>query len=72
VRSFLQSLGSDLTLDQKLLIFNALEKKESIKNLSQGKVTLFCTPQDVNVNLAAFGSLDNIVQPTVQKSENIN
>lgn len=49
-------LGDELSLEQKLVVFSLLEKKESIKQLANGSgVTLFCTPQDVNLNLAAFG-----------------
>jgi len=59
IHSFLSSLGNDLSLDQKLVVFNIMEKKESIKDLANGRVTLFCTPEDVNLNMAAFGSIDN-------------
>jgi len=59
VASFLKSLGEGLTLDQKLIIFNLLEKKECVQELARGSgVTLFCTPQDVNLNMAAFGNVD--------------
>jgi len=66
VRTFLQSLGEDLSLEQKLQIFNIIEKKESIKDLSNGNVTLFCTPQDVNLNLGAFGHFDHINEKAFQ------
>jgi hypothetical protein len=49
-------LGDELSLEQKLVVFSLLEKKESIKQLANGVgVTLFCAPQDVNLNLTAFG-----------------
>jgi len=57
ILSFLDSLGDGITLDKKLQLFNVLQKKESIKDLSSGNVTLFCTPEDVNLNMAAFGGL---------------
>jgi len=60
VKCFLDSLGEDLSLEQKLLVFNILEKKECIHDLAQGSgITLFCTPQDVNLNMAAFGNMDH-------------
>jgi len=60
VHSFLTSLGDDLSLEQKIVIFNIMGKQESIKTLAQGTgVTLFCTPQDVNLNMSAFGSIDH-------------
>jgi len=73
----LTSLGDDLSLEQKLVIFNLMAKKESIKNLAEGNgVTLFCTPQDVNLNLSAFGSIDNkhedmlkVMPPVVPKKD---
>jgi len=57
ILSFLESLGDGITLEKKLQLFNVLQKKESIKDLSNGNVTLFCTPEDVNLNMAAFGGL---------------
>jgi len=55
VRSFLKSLGTELSLEQKLKIFTIIEKKESIRDLSVGTGnTLFCTPQDVNLDMSAF------------------
>jgi len=60
VVSFLESLGDELSLDQKLLVFNVLEKKECIHDLAQGTgITLFCSPQDLNLNMAAFGNMDH-------------
>jgi len=60
VRTFLDSLGDDLSLDQKLLLFNVLEKKECIHDLAQGSgITLFCSPQDINLNMATFGNMDH-------------
>jgi len=60
VRRFLESLGDELSLEQKLLVFNVLEKKDCIHDLSQGNgVTLFCSPQDLNLNMAAFGNMDH-------------
>eukprot|EP01114_Cavostelium_apophysatum_P002955 TRINITY_DN1266_c0_g1_i1.p1 TRINITY_DN1266_c0_g1~~TRINITY_DN1266_c0_g1_i1.p1 ORF type:complete len:311 (-),score=135.49 TRINITY_DN1266_c0_g1_i1:148-1080(-) len=60
VHAFLTSLGDELSLEQKLVIYNIMAKKESIKNLAEGTgVTLFCTPQDANLNLAAFGGIDH-------------
>lgn len=65
VAAFLESLGENLDLEQKLAVFNALEKKECIRELAKGNVTLFCSPQDVNLNMAAFGSLDQKVKNIV-------
>jgi len=60
VHAFLTSLGDELSLEQKLVVFNIMEKQEAIKQLANGTgVTLFCTPQDVNLNMAAFGSIDH-------------
>jgi len=59
VHSFITSLGDELSLEQKLVIFNIMAKKESISQLASGTgVTLFCAPQDVNLNLSAFTSFD--------------
>jgi len=61
ILTFLRSLGDEITLAQKLSIFNILEKKQSIKDLAQGSgVTLFCTPQEMNLNMATFGNMDNV------------
>jgi len=73
VHTFLTSLGDELSLEQKLVIFNIMEKQEAIKQLANGTgITLFCTPQDVNLNMAAFGSIDKnheqmlkVMPPTV-------
>ena len=70
VRTFIESLGDEMTLEQKLQIFNIIEKKEAIKNLAQGNVTLFCTPQDMHLNLGAFGSLDTM-KPKVKIEQEI-
>jgi len=60
VRTFLDSLGNELSLDQKLLVFNVLEKKDCIHDLAQGTgITLFCSPQDLNLNMGVFGSMDH-------------
>jgi len=70
VRTFLQALGDTLSLEQKLQIFNIIEKKEPIKDLANGNVTLFCTPQDVNLNLGAFGHFDHINEKAFQNLKN--
>jgi len=70
VHSFLQALGTDLTLEQKLLVFNVMEKKESIKDIALGNVTLFCAPKDVNLNMAAFGNYDAKTPLVLPKTNN--
>ncbi len=39
---------------------------KSAQDLSSGNVTLFCTPQDVNLNLGAFGHFDHINEKAFQ------
>jgi len=56
-----------------------MTKKESISQLASGTgVTLFCAPQDVNLNLNAFSSFDKNqdemmkVMPVPAKKKNNN
>eukprot|EP01119_Soliformovum_irregulare_P009565 TRINITY_DN229_c0_g1_i4.p1 TRINITY_DN229_c0_g1~~TRINITY_DN229_c0_g1_i4.p1 ORF type:complete len:251 (-),score=109.82 TRINITY_DN229_c0_g1_i4:189-941(-) len=65
IHAFMNSLGDQLSVDQKLALFSLLEKKSSIKDLSSGNVTLFCTPESVNLNMAAFGQMGNMKAPIV-------
>jgi hypothetical protein len=47
-----------LSLDQKLVIFNIMEKQEAIKQLANGTgVTLFCTPQGMQFVIMLFFSV---------------
>ena len=51
VRSFLDKLGDDLPLEEKLAIFNTLRKGEVMESLSQGSAQLYFTPADVDLSI---------------------
>lgn len=68
IKCFIESLGKDIGMEDKLALFALLEKKESVKDLASGSgVTLFCAPQDVNLNLSAFNTFSgNVMQKKVK------
>lgn len=74
VQSFISCLPSEIPLEHKLMVFNLLEKKDCIHDLATGTgITLFCTPQDMNLNMAAFGNMDgvpNVLTAKVSKVSN--
>ena len=51
VHAFIQGLGAELPISEKLAIFNILRRQEAIASLSQGKAQLYLTPADINLNL---------------------
>lgn len=51
VRSFLGLLGADLTLAEKLAVFNTLRKHDVLETLSQGSAQLYFTPADVDLSI---------------------
>jgi regulator of protease activity HflC (stomatin/prohibitin superfamily) len=51
VRSFLGLLGADLTLAEKLAVFNTLRKHDALEALSKGRAQLFFTPADVDLSI---------------------
>jgi len=51
VRSFLDKLGSDLSLPQKLEVFQMLRKQELYSSLSGENTRLFLTKDDVDLKL---------------------
>jgi len=73
VVSFLKLLGNDLSLEHKLMIFNILEKREAIKTLGDATgVTLFCTPQDLHLNLGCFGNMDYTSDSLLKKVQTLD
>jgi len=51
VQAFLNGLGEELPLPNKLAIFNTLRKQEALEAVSQGNATLYFTPADVNLSI---------------------
>jgi regulator of protease activity HflC (stomatin/prohibitin superfamily) len=51
VRNFLQLLNDDLTIDQKLAIYQTLRKRDMLHDISRGDASLYFTPADVNLSI---------------------
>ncbi len=51
VRIFLEGLGSNLSMDQKIAIFNTLRKGEVLASLAKGNANLYFTPNDVDLKI---------------------
>jgi hypothetical protein len=51
VRIFLEGLGGNLAMDQKIAIFNTLRKGDVLANLSKGNASLYFTPNDVDLKI---------------------
>jgi hypothetical protein len=50
VQEFLDGLG-DMSLQDKMIIFNTIRKQESLEALSTGNASLYFTPADVNLSI---------------------
>ena len=55
VSSFLDGLGSELSLEQKLKVFEVLRKKEVMEGLAGENTRIFLTPEDVDLKLDVRG-----------------
>jgi hypothetical protein len=53
VLSFLNGLGDELTMEQKIGIFQTLRKGDVLETLSKGKAQLYFTPSDVDLSIDA-------------------
>ncbi len=51
VRAFLDRLGKDVPLEDKLTIFNTLRKQEMLDKLSEGTAQLYFTPAEVDLSI---------------------
>lgn len=51
VKAFLDGLGRELGMPEKVLIFNTLKKQEALEALAQGSAQLFFTPEDVDLRI---------------------
>lgn len=51
VRTFLDGLGEDLPISEKVAIFNNLRKHDALKHLSLGNAQLYFTPNDVDLTI---------------------
>ncbi|MCD4686232.1 MAG: hypothetical protein K8S97_09885 [Anaerolineae bacterium] len=54
-RAFLEGLGTDLTAEDKLALFQLLRKQEILEALSKGTAHIYFTPDDVNLSIEAQG-----------------
>lgn len=51
VKFFLDGLGTDIPLEDRIAIFNTLRKKDILGKLSEGKAQLYFTPADVDLRI---------------------
>jgi len=51
LRSFMESLGKELTIEQKMDVFHTLRKRDILSELSKGTSTLYFTPSDVDISI---------------------
>jgi len=51
LKTFLDSLGDELTIEQKMEAFKTLRKKEILTELSRGTSQLYFTPSDVDLKI---------------------
>lgn len=51
VQAFLDGLGKDLSMQEKMTIFATLRKREALHDLSNGKTQMIFTPSDVNLSI---------------------
>ncbi|MEM7132114.1 MAG: hypothetical protein AAF702_37760 [Chloroflexota bacterium] len=51
VQAFLNGLGEDLPIAEKVAIFNTLRKQEALERLSEGNAQLYFTPADVDLTI---------------------
>ena len=53
---FLELLGEDVPLEDKIALFNTLRKREMLDGLSKGNVQLYFTPADVDLSIESRSS----------------
>jgi regulator of protease activity HflC (stomatin/prohibitin superfamily) len=51
IRKFLEELGEQLTLEEKILIFNVLRKQDALKILSSCNAQVYFTPPDADLRI---------------------
>jgi len=51
LKTFLESLGTELTVEQKMDVFHTLRKKDILADLSHGSAQLYFTPADVDLRI---------------------
>lgn len=51
VQAFFDGLGDQLTMPDKVSVFNTLRKQEAIEQLSKGTAQLYFTPSDVDLSI---------------------
>jgi hypothetical protein len=51
VKAFFEGLGSEMSMPDKISIFNTLRKQDVLKNLSEGSAQLYFTPADVDLSI---------------------
>lgn len=56
IKAFLDGLGEDVTLAEKLAVFNVLRKREMLADLSKGNAQIYFTPADVDLSIEAHSS----------------
>ncbi len=56
IRVFLELLGEDVPLEDKIALFNTLRKREMLDGLSKGNVQLYFTPSDVDLSIESRSS----------------
>jgi regulator of protease activity HflC (stomatin/prohibitin superfamily) len=53
IRSFLETLGDNLSIDEKLAVFNTLRKHDMLEVISSGSAQVYFTPSDVDLSIEA-------------------
>ncbi|PKK88287.1 MAG: hypothetical protein CVV64_19480 [Candidatus Wallbacteria bacterium HGW-Wallbacteria-1] len=56
IRTFIDGLGKELSMEQKLTVFRMLKTGENIENLSSGNAQLFLTPDDCDLRIQTSAS----------------
>lgn len=51
VRAFLEGLGDDVSMSEKIALFNTLRKQAALERLSEGNAQLYFTPADVDLTI---------------------
>jgi len=51
LRTFLEALGTELTVEQKMDVFHTLRKQDILADLSKGSAQLYFTPADVDLRI---------------------
>ena len=62
ISAFFVGLGDELTPDQKVEIFNTLQKHDTLEKLSAGNAQLYFTPTDVDLSIETRNGIQNRVR----------